>query len=55
MVQSTSWEPSPFAASQEISRVLWNMKVHYRIHKSPPPLSILSQLNAVHTPTFHFL
>jgi len=44
-----------FAASQEIPRISRNPKVHYRIHKRPPPVSILAQPNPVHIPTFHLL
>ena len=35
MEQSPSWEANWFAANQEIPRILWNPKVHYRTHKRP--------------------
>ena len=55
MVQSPSWEANWFAASQEITRISRNPKVHYRTNKHPPPVSILGQLNPVHIPTSHLL
>ena len=53
MVQSPSWAANWFAASQEISRISRNPKVHYHTHKRPPPVSILGQPNPVHIPTSH--
>ena len=55
MVHSPSWEANWFAASQEIPRISRNPKVHYRTHKRPPPVSILSQPNPVLIPTSHLL
>jgi len=55
MEQSTSWEANRFPASQEIPHILWKPNVHYCIHKCPPHVPILSQLDPVHILTPHFL
>ena len=45
MEQSTFWEANRYSASQEIPRILWKSKAHYRT------VTILSQTNPIHTPS----
>jgi len=54
MVQSPSWEANWFEASQEIPRISWNPKVHYRTHKRQhncPYLGLTQSSPQTHIPT----
>jgi hypothetical protein len=59
MQKSPLSEANSSSASQEIPHITWNPEVHYCPHKSPPLVSIPTQMNAAFcTPsyflTFHF-
>jgi hypothetical protein len=50
-----SLEASNWAITQEFRNFFSNPNVHYRVHKSPPQVFILNQINEVHTtPTYLF-
>jgi hypothetical protein len=52
--QSPSWQTNSRSASQSIPVLLWNPKVHYRIHKKLSLIPILSKKNPAHTFTNYF-
>jgi hypothetical protein len=55
MEQSPSWYANRFLASEELALILRNPNVHYRTHKCPSSVPLLSHLDPVHTSTPHVL
>jgi hypothetical protein len=53
MELGSSWEVVIWAATQEFHNILWNPKVHHRVHKSPPLIPLLSHIDPVNTIKFY--
>jgi hypothetical protein len=47
-----SWQATSPSATQKFPNTLWNLLVHYRVRKSPPPVPALSK---IYTPPYRAL
>jgi len=48
--QSPFWRLDNYSGAQENPCLLWNRKVHHRVHKSPPLDPILSHIHSINVP-----
>jgi hypothetical protein len=58
MVYNNSVERSPFegnsrSTTNDFPKISWNPKFHCRVHKSLPPIPILSRMNPIYTTLSH--
>jgi hypothetical protein len=49
MELSPPLEAASLSVTEEFQNISWNGKIHYRVHRSLPLVSVLCQINSVHT------
>lgn len=49
-----SWKANSCSATQDVPSILWNLEVHYYIHRSQPLVPIPSHMIPVHNLPSHF-
>lgn len=54
-LQSSYGEANGRSVARQIPYILWNKKVHYRVHNSSPLYLILRQTNQIHNIALYFL
>jgi hypothetical protein len=54
MEPSLASEANNCSAGQEIPRLLLNPKVHEGVHKSPPPVPVVSRVSSIPTVLLYF-
>jgi hypothetical protein len=54
-VEYSLWKTGDHSSGQEILQLLWNLKVHYCVHKSPSFVAILSWIDPAHVLMPYFL
>jgi hypothetical protein len=54
MENNLSWEAISCSVSQKMLQILWNPKVHKRVHKSPPIDPTLRSMVPLHIATPYF-
>jgi hypothetical protein len=52
--ESNFWEAKCCSSGQATPRILWNSKIYYRVHNSPPLVLVLRQMNPAHVLLYYF-